>query len=180
MRSTFFHTRDEALDWASLSRSLGGDPRSLRLQAPVSGQHLIYCDGACSGNGRADAAGGWGVVITEGEGLLLGHGGQAASTNNRMELTAAIEALRQLDNKASALLRTDSQYVIKGCSEWRAGWQRKGMKNSKGEAVVNPDLWHALWAEVDLRKVGWQWVRGHNGDPGNELADSLAVRGTTC
>jgi ribonuclease HI len=179
MRSTFFHTSDEAVDWPYLTRALGSDPRSLKFPPPEKFNHLIYCDGACSGNGRANAAGGWGAVITEGSGLWLGHGGQASSTNNRMELTAAIEALKQLDNKSTVLLRTDSQYVIKGCDEWRAGWQRRGMKNSKGEGVVNPDLWHALWAEVDMRRVTFEWVRGHNGDPGNELADGLAVLGTT-
>jgi hypothetical protein len=93
MRSTFFHTSDEAVDWPYLTRALGSDPRSLKFPPPEKFNHLIYCDGACSGNGRANAAGGWGAVITEGSGLWLGHGGQASSTNNRMELTAAIEEI---------------------------------------------------------------------------------------
>ncbi len=140
---------------------------------------LIYCDGACSGNGvRLEAPGGWGVVVITDQEVYAGFGGSAHTTNNKMELTAAIEALRSLPKGAKAVLRTDSQYVIKGCTEWRAGWVRKGMKNSKGEAVANPELWTVLWAEVDARRVQFEWVKGHNGDAGNELADALAVHGT--
>lgn len=147
-------------------------------QPPAGVQHLVYCDGACSGNGNREVCpGGWGaVLITVGEpGAQLGQGGKAHTTNNKMELTAAIEALKQVPRSEPVLLRTDSQYVIKGATEWRAGWVKKGMRNSKGEPVANADLWKDLWAEVDARKVKFEWVKGHNGDPGNELADLLAV-----
>lgn len=148
---------------------------------PASYGHLAYCDGACSGNGQKTASpGGWGALVTGADGsLLAGFFHESDTTNNRMELMAAISALRALRPKESVVLRTDSQYVVKGCTEWRAGWQRRGMTNSKGEAVLNPDLWRLLWAEVDARKVKFEWVRGHNGDPGNEIADALAVLGAS-
>jgi ribonuclease HI len=141
---------------------------------PLGMDHLVYCDGACKGN---PGPGGWGVVlISTGEpGAQLGQGVSAQTTNNKMELTAAIEALKQVPSKESVLVRTDSQYVIKGCTEWRKGWVRNGMRNGKKEPVANSDLWQLLWAEVDARTVKFEWVRGHNGDPGNELADLLAV-----
>ena len=116
------------------------------------------------------------MVITRGEaGAQLGRGVSFHTTNNKMELSAAIESLAQTPVGGTVLVRTDSQYVIKGATEWRAGWVRNGMRNSKKEPVANADLWMALWAEVDARKVTFEWVRGHNGDPGNELADKLAV-----
>lgn len=149
-----------------------------QLPRPASGV-LIYCDGACSGNGTREVSpGGWGVAAISADGSVrVGHGASAHTTNNKMELTAAIEGLKAQEKGAQVTLRTDSQYVIKGCTEWRAGWQRKGMKNSKGEAVANQDLWALLWAEVDARKVKFEWVKGHNGDAGNEIADMLAVMG---
>lgn len=148
------------------------------LPRPASGV-LIYCDGACAGNGtRETSPGGWGVVAVSAEGAVqVGHGSSAHTTNNKMELTAAIEALKAQAKGVVVTLRTDSQYVIKGCTEWRAGWQRKGMKNSKGEAVANQDLWALLWAQVDARQVKFEWVKGHNGDAGNELADAMACLG---
>lgn len=150
-----------------------------RVPTPPEGfTALVYCDGACSGNGNREVCpGGWGaVIITAGEaGAQIGQGASAHTTNNKMELSAAIEALKQVPLKEKVLLRTDSQYVIKGATEWRAGWVKRGMRNSKGEPVANADLWQALWAQVDTRKVTFEWVRGHNGDPGNELADLLAV-----
>lgn len=175
----FFHTQDEQIQWDAVCTALGRDPRQANLLAPAGVEHLVYCDGACSGNGVGpDSPGGWGIVIANAQAeLQLGLGGDWGVTNNKMELTAALSALRQLPVRASVLLRTDSQYVIKGCTEWRAGWQKRGMRKASGEAVLNQELWLALWEEVDRRRVRMEWVRGHNGDPGNELADSLAVLG---
>lgn len=177
--TTVIPTAPADFDWAGLAEQLGLNPRAMRLTLPAGMQHLIYCDGACSGNGtRANAPGGWGIVVAGADGSLqMGYGGARGVTNNKMELTAAVEALRMLPVGAIAVLRTDSQYVIKGCTEWRKGWVSRGMKNSKGEPVLNAEYWHALWAEFDRRKVKFEWVRGHNGDPGNELADRLAVLG---
>jgi ribonuclease HI len=148
---------------------------------PADVSALIYCDGACSGNGNRDVCpGGWGsVIINKGElGAQLGRGASAHTTNNKMELTAALESLAQTLVGCTVMLRTDSEYVIKGCTVWRAGWVRNGMRTSKKEPVANAELWVALWAEVDCRKVKFEWVKGHNGDPGNELADRLAVLAT--
>lgn len=143
---------------------------------PADKDALIYCDGACSGN---PGPGGWGSVVrTKGaSSVKIGYGTSPRTTNNKMELLAAIEALAQCAAGAKVLLFTDSNYVIQGSTSWRAGWQRKGMRNSKGEPVANPDLWMQLWAELDLRKVELKWVKGHVGDPGNELADQLANMG---
>jgi len=151
-----------------------------RLPQPPAGvQTLIYCDGACSGNGaRTASPGGWGAVLLSADKTLVAFDNSPDTTNNKMELCAAIEALRLTAVGASVLVRTDSQYVIKGCTEWRKGWVRNGMRNSKKEPVANADLWHLLWAEVDARRVKLEWVRAHNGDPGNELADELAVCAT--
>ncbi|MCC5610546.1 ribonuclease HI [Nostoc sp. CHAB 5834] len=137
---------------------------------------LIFCDGACSGN---PGPGGWGSVvrIKGNSSVKIGYGTSPHTTNNKMELLAAIEALAQCPIGGKVLLFTDSNYVIQGSTSWRSGWQRKGMRNSKGEPVANPDLWVRLWAELDLRKVEMKWVRGHTGDPGNELADQLANLG---
>lgn len=175
-----FHVLASAADVINL-----GLPRAVATHFPALPQippgidALVYCDGACSGNGvKESAPGGWGALVLEGSQVRGGFGGSAGTTNNRMELSAAIQALQLLPKGAKALVRTDSQYVIKGCTEWRAGWVRKGMKNSKGEPVANPELWKTLWAEVDARQVKFEWVKGHNGDAGNELADALAVRGT--
>lgn len=175
-----FHTLTDAAGVIGLGLPASVAAHFAKLpQAPAGVDALIYCDGACSGNGvKETAPGGWGALVIGASELRGGFGGSPHTTNNKMELTAAIQALQVLPKGAKALLRTDSQYVIKGCTEWRAGWVRKGMKNSKGEPVANPDLWKALWAEVDSRQVKFEWVKGHNGDAGNELADALAVRGT--
>jgi ribonuclease HI len=171
------HSLDESVNW-SLYEGKGIELKGLDLQVvPDSLDYLAYCDGACSGN---PGPGGWGVVLLKRgmDGAYLLHGGDRATTNNKMELTAAIETLRLTERGARCLLRTDSQYVIKGCSEWRKGWERNGMRNSKKEPVANAELWETLWAEIDCRRVLYQWVRGHNGDTGNEAADKLAVLGT--
>jgi ribonuclease HI len=131
----------------------------------------IFCDGACSGN---PGPGGYGAILR-----FNGHekeikGGEANTTNNRMELTAAIEALRQLKRPCKVVITTDSQYLVKGMTEWIAGWQRKGWLNSKREPVVNRDLWEELLELSRKHTITWKWVRGHDGHVENERCDCLA------
>ena len=135
---------------------------------------IAYTDGACAPSNPGPA--GWGAVLIEPRGGterdhfgFIGHG-----TNQIAELTAAIEGLARVPSGAAVELVSDSQYVLKGISEWRAGWERKGWRNSKGEPVANLALWKRLFALVDARKVSVRWVRGHNGDRCNEKADALA------
>jgi len=104
-------------------------------------------------------------------------GGEAHTTNNRMELTAAIEGLRALKRPCQVTLVTDSQYVMQGIQSWMANWKKKGWKTSTGKPVANQDLWEALDAALSVHQVRWEWVRGHDGHPENERADALANRG---
>jgi ribonuclease HI len=135
---------------------------------------IAYTDGACAPSNPGPA--GWGAVLiapggsspTEHYGFI-GHG-----TNQIAELNAAIEGLARVPAGAEVELVSDSQYVLKGLSEWRAGWERKGFRNSKGDVVANLDLWRKLFALADDRAVSVRWVRGHNGDHFNERADALA------
>ncbi len=133
----------------------------------------IFCDGACSGK---PGVGGWGAVLRYGEKEKELSGAEGATTNNRMELTAAIEALSSLKRPCQVVLTTDSQYVMKGMTEWIAGWVRKGWVNSKKEPVLNRDLWERLLELSKTHRIEWQWVRGHNGHPENERCDELARR----
>ena len=138
----------------------------------------IYADGACSGN---PGPGGWGAILRTavGDGVREKEicGGALATTNNRMELTAVIEALRQLKRPTAARVHTDSQYVQKGISEWLAGWKARGWRTASKAPVKNVDLWQAL-DEARLRHtIEWRWVKGHAGHEGNERADALANRG---
>ncbi len=134
----------------------------------------IYTDGACKGN---PGPGGWGAWLsTEGHEKEL-FGGEALTTNNRMELTAVIEALSSLKRTCEVTLHTDSEYVCKGISEWIHGWKRRGWTTADRKPVKNADLWQRLDALRQLHAVDWRWVRGHAGDPGNERADALANRG---
>ena len=132
----------------------------------------IFCDGACSGN---PGPGGYGAILRCGGREKEISGWAPDTTNNRMELTAVIEALRQLTRPCLITITTDSQYVVKGMTEWIAGWKRNGWRNSKKEAVLNRDLWEALLAEVESRDVTWHKVPGHAGVPLNERADRLAA-----
>ena len=134
----------------------------------------IYTDGACSGN---PGPGGWGVLILEDGGERELYGGEAATTNNRMEMLAAIEGLTAVPDDADIILYTDSQYVKNGITQWISGWKRNGWKTASKKPVKNKDLWQRLDALVEERKVDWRWVKGHDGDPGNERADELARRG---
>lgn len=144
------------------SKTIGGNKGS---------QVEIFCDGACSGN---PGPGGYGAILR-----YNGHekelsGGEGHTTNNRMELTAAIEALRLLTRPCRVTVTTDSQYLVKGITEWIKGWQAKGWKNSKKEPVVNRDLWEELLAVTAPHVISWQWVRGHDGHVENERCDVLA------
>lgn len=137
----------------------------------------ITCDGATERNGQPGARGGWGAVLHYADYTEHLSGPlKPPATNQRAELTAALEALSILSDVQVVLLRSDSQYVVKGMTEWIGGWQRKGWRNAQGQAVANQDLWQALLAAAKPHKITWQWVRGHNGDPDNELADRLAVQ----
>ena len=133
-----------------------------------------FTDGACAGN---PGAGGWGVLIIEGERRTEMSGGETATTNNRMEMTAAIEALKATSGPIR--LYTDSQYLKNGITDWIKGWKRNGWRTADRKPVKNQDLWMALDEAVRSRTVEWRWVRGHNGHPENERADMLARAGLT-
>ena len=134
----------------------------------------IFTDGACKGN---PGPGGWGAWLRNGEHEKEICGGEANTTNNRMELMAVIEALTALSRPCNVVLHTDSQYVQKGISEWIHGWKKRGWKTAAKEPVKNADLWQALDAAQARHQVEWRWVRGHSGHAGNERADQLANRG---
>ncbi|HWA39099.1 MAG TPA: ribonuclease HI [Burkholderiales bacterium] len=134
----------------------------------------IFTDGACRGN---PGPGGWGVVLRYKASEKELWGGEAQTTNNRMELTAVIRALEALKQPSRVRLYTDSQYVQKGISEWIHSWKRKGWKTADRKDVKNVDLWQALDRVAALHEVEWKWVRGHAGHPENERADALANKG---
>lgn len=131
----------------------------------------IFCDGACSGN---PGVGGWGSILRYGDTVKELSGADGDTTNNRMEMTAAIEALASLKRPCEVVLTTDSQYLVKGMTEWIFGWIKKGWVNSKKEPVLNRELWEKLLALSKVHKIRWAWVRGHNGHPENERCDELA------
>lgn len=134
----------------------------------------IWTDGACKGN---PGPGGWGALLRQGRHEKELHGGVPGTTNNRMELTAVIEALKALKRPCEVVVHTDSQYVQKGMREWLPNWKRRGWRTADKKPVRNADLWQELDALVALHEVEWRWVRGHAGDPGNERADALANQG---
>jgi ribonuclease HI len=131
----------------------------------------IFTDGACKGN---PGPGGWGAVLRSGAHEKEISGGEPATTNNRMEMTAIIEALNALKGPSDVQLYTDSRYVIDGITKWIFGWQKNGWKNSQKKPVLNSDLWLALLEAKRPHKVTWHWVKGHDGHPENERADVLA------
>jgi ribonuclease HI len=135
---------------------------------------VAYTDGACAPSNPGPA--GWGVVLIAPDGKTETdhYGFIGPGTNQIAELTAALEGISRVPLGEAVELVSDSQYVLKGISEWRSGWERKGFKNSKGETVANLALWKKLFAAVDVRTVTVRWVRGHNGDVYNERADALA------
>ncbi len=134
----------------------------------------IWTDGACSGN---PGPGGWGAVLKWGDHEKELHGGEAETTNNRMELMAAIEALSALRRPSRVRLHTDSTYVKDGLTRWIHGWKRNGWKTASKAPVKNRDLWQALDTACARHEIEWVWVKGHAGDPGNERADMLARLG---
>jgi ribonuclease HI len=134
----------------------------------------IFTDGACSGN---PGPGGWGAILRKGASEKELFGGELLTTNNRMEMTAVIEALRALKQQVHARVHTDSQYVQKGISEWIHGWKRRGWKTANKEPVKNEDLWRELDRLAAQHTIEWIWVKGHAGHPENERADELARRG---
>ncbi|HXC60225.1 MAG TPA: ribonuclease HI [Steroidobacteraceae bacterium] len=131
----------------------------------------IYCDGACRGN---PGPGGWGALLIAGDARRELSGYEAHTTNNRMELTAAIEALRALKRPVSVTVYTDSKYVITGIEEWLPNWKERAWRTADKKPVKNVDLWQALDAARLPHRVRWQWVRGHDGNVGNEHVDALA------
>ena len=134
----------------------------------------IWTDGACKGN---PGPGGWGVLLKMGSIEKTLHGGEPLTTNNRMEMLAVIEALRALKRPCKVLLHVDSQYVMKGMTEWIHGWKQRGGRTADKKPVKNADLWQRMEEEVAKHTITWKWVKGHAGDPGNERADLLANRG---
>ncbi len=134
----------------------------------------IYTDGACSGN---PGPGGWGVWLVSGKHSKELMGGMAETTNNQMELMAAIEGLKSLKSSCHVTLYTDSVYVKDGITKWIHNWKKNGWRTANRKPVKNAELWQALDVEVESHNITWHWVKGHNGDPGNEKADELARQG---
>ena len=134
----------------------------------------IYTDGACRGN---PGPGGWGVLLQCGDQSRELYGGVAATTNNRMELTAVIEALQALRRPCKVVLKSDSKYVLQGITEWLPNWKQRGWRTAARKPVMNFDLWQTLDALTGNHSIDWQWVKGHSGETGNERADQLANRG---
>ena len=135
---------------------------------------IIYTDGACRGN---PGPGGWGVLIEYGESSKQFYGGDISTTNNKMELTAAIMALKEIKEPCEIILYTDSKYVLQGIEEWIHNWKKRGWRGANKKPVKNIDLWKELDELRDEHNIKWNWVKGHSGDPGNETADMLANRG---
>jgi ribonuclease HI len=134
----------------------------------------IYTDGACKGN---PGPGGWGAWMQYGEHQKELWGGEKLTTNNRMELTAVIQALLALKRRCKVVIYTDSEYVRNGITSWIHGWKKRGWKTADNKPVKNAELWQELEAQSLKHDVDWRWVKGHAGDPGNERADMLANRG---
>ena len=135
---------------------------------------IVYTDGACKGN---PGPGGWGALLSFNGRERRLHGGETLTTNNRMELMAAIQALETLKEPCAVAMYTDSSYVMQGLTEWMPGWKARGWRTADRKPVKNQELWERLDAAAARHQVKWNWVRGHNGDPGNEEADRLANLG---
>lgn len=133
---------------------------------------IVFTDGACAGN---PGPGGWAAILRYGEHEKVLQGGASLTTNNRMELRAAIAAFQALTRPCAVEIHTDSEYLRRGITEWLATWQRNGWRTASKQPVKNQDLWRALQAAMRPHRVTWQWVRGHAGHPLNERADRLAV-----
>lgn len=150
------------------------DPELAGAIATLAGPFEIWADGACSGN---PGPGGWAAILRNPAGKEKEISGAAAdTTNNQMELTAALEALKVLSKPSRVTMRCDSQYVVRGMTEWLPGWRARGWKKGDGKPVVNRELWEKLAAAEARHEVTWEWVRGHAGDTMNERVDRLAVQ----
>lgn len=144
------------------------------MSAESSGERRFveaFTDGACRGN---PGPGGWGALLRYGSHERTLSGAEAITTNNRMELMAAISALEALTRESDVVVTTDSQYVRNGITSWIAGWKRRGWRTAGRQPVKNVDLWKRLDAVAARHRIDWRWVKGHSGDPGNERADTLA------
>lgn len=157
---------DGAADLAPASSSSSAARRAAAVQ--------IWTDGACKGN---PGPGGWGALLRHGSVEKELFGGAPATTNNRMELTAVIEALGSLKRPSQVVVHTDSQYVQLGITEWMRNWIRRGWRTAEGKPVKNADLWQQLNEQAAAHEIEWRWVKGHAGVEGNERADELANRG---
>jgi ribonuclease HI len=135
---------------------------------------IIYTDGACRGN---PGPGGWGVTLSYKRKIKELYGAEKHTTNNRMELMAAIQALESLTRPCSVKLNSDSSYVLKGITDWMPNWKKRGWKTAAKTPVKNEDLWRRLDAAIAKHKIEWKWVKGHSGDTGNDRADALANLG---
>ncbi len=131
----------------------------------------IYTDGACTGN---PGPGGWGAILIKGEHSHEISGGETRTTNNRMEMLAAIKALQALKRPCNVVLHTDSQYLVRGATEWISNWKRKGWKTGQSTSVKNVDLWQQIDQLMSVHAITWRWVKGHSGILENERADALA------
>ena len=140
----------------------------------ISDAVIIYTDGACRGN---PGPGGWGASLRFNGTQKNLYGSEELTTNNRMELTAAIQGLDSLTRHCSVSLYTDSKYVLDGVTKWMDNWKSRGWKTAAKKPVKNVDLWQRLDLAVNKHKVKWVWVKGHSGDEGNEMADQLANQG---
>jgi len=137
-------------------------------------QVVIYTDGACRGN---PGPGGWGAILTYKGKTKEIYGGEQQTTNNRMELMAAIQALESLTKPCSVIVICDSNYVLKGITEWMFNWKKRNWKTANKQPVKNEDLWRRLDTAINNHKIKWQWIKGHSGDKGNDRADELANLG---
>tara|TARA_X000000950_G_C13768530_1_gene599927 strand:+ start:557 stop:988 length:432 start_codon:yes stop_codon:yes gene_type:complete len=135
---------------------------------------IIYTDGACRGN---PGQGGWGALIKYGDSVKEIYGADVLTTNNKMELTAAIKALKEIKEPSEIIIYTDSKYVLQGIEEWIHNWKKRGWLGANKKPVKNKELWKELDELRDKHTIKWNWVKGHSGDPGNETADMLANRG---
>lgn len=139
-------------------------------------QVIIYTDGNCKGSGRRNSIGGWGVLLQYGEHKKELYGYEVNTTNNRMELLAAIVGLESLKQSCDVTIYTDSKYVQMGITTWIKLWQKNGWKNSTKQPVANEGLWKRLLKVSEPHNIKWQWVKGHNGNSGNEYVDDLATK----
>ena len=140
----------------------------------MSEKTIIYTDGACKGN---PGPGGWGAFLQYKENEKELYGGESSTTNNRMELMAAIMALEALKKQSTVVLHTDSKYVLQGITEWMTNWKKRGWKTAAKKPVKNEDLWRRLDSAIEPHDINWIWVKGHSGDAGNDKADMLANKG---